>query len=84
MKTGEHRDGRAVLEKMALPEGVRDIVAATSVILPESKDELVDLAMGGRGRDCFSVDYEVDGRGTIDEATVVRCRNGVSVNYSDP
>ncbi|MBN2048711.1 MAG: DUF4914 family protein [Anaerolineaceae bacterium] len=44
-------------------------------------DELVDLACGGPGSKKFEVAYHISGYGKMVEATVVRTRNGVCINY---
>jgi hypothetical protein len=68
----------------ALPDEFADVIAESPrVIMPETREELVDLAVGGAGSDRFEVGYEVPGRGYVAEADVVRCRNGVAVNYLD-
>jgi hypothetical protein len=54
-----------------------------SVRIPRDRQELLDLALGGPGRDTFEVVYDVPENGTVVEATVVRCRNGIAVNYPD-
>jgi hypothetical protein len=46
--------------------------------------ELVDLACGGADSDAFEVAYDVPGKGHYVEANVVRVRNGVSANYTEP
>src|SRR5689334_297329 len=53
-------------------------------IIASSTNELIDLACGGPKKDHFEVSYEVPGKGTITEATVVRARNGVVANYPEP
>lgn len=53
---------------------------AKSVIVPETRAELLELAMGGEEK-VFSVNYDVEGVGVVEEATVTRCKNGLSVNY---
>ena len=55
---------------------------ARSVIIPQSREELITMSLGGPGFDSFEVSYDVGGK-RITEATVVRCRNGVAVNYLD-
>lgn len=56
--------------------------AAPRVTVPASRGELIDLALHGEDR--FEVSYDVPGRGEYVEAVVNRCRNGASVNYSEP
>ncbi|MCS6971295.1 MAG: DUF4914 family protein [Planctomycetes bacterium] len=52
--------------------------------MPRSRAELVTIALGGEGRERFTVAYEVPGRGEVAEAEVVRSKNGVVVNYLEP
>lgn len=67
-----------------LPAEVTEMLEnARSVCLPGSRDELLQLALGGPDRDTFEVAYDVPGMGTVVEAEVTKCRNGVAVNYSD-
>jgi hypothetical protein len=62
------------------PEVRRVLDDAPSVIVPGSRDELYDLALGPHGGPLFSVEYDVAGQ-PFAEATVTRCRNGLAVNY---
>lgn len=68
----------------SLPEEVAELLnSAPTVHLPKTRGELLELALGGGGLDTFEVAYEVPGKGPIVEATVIKCRNGLAVNYSD-
>lgn len=70
-----------VLSKFNFDENVAKLIAnAPSVIVPESRAHILDLATG-HGQDVFEVNYEIEGIGLVKEATVTRCKNGVSVNY---
>jgi len=72
------------LEKMNLPEYILDILNnAKSVVTPKTREELIVLAMGNENNTTFDVEYDVDGKGTVLEATVTKCKNGVVVNYTD-
>ncbi len=67
-----------------LPKDVSDVLElAPQVHWPASREDLLNLAMGGTDRNVFEVSYDVPGRGTTVEATVTRCRNGLAVNYTD-
>jgi hypothetical protein len=73
------------LDKLRLPDEVRRFIeTAPKVSFPADKAELVDLALGGERSGVFQVKYAVPGKGEVVEAEVVRCRNGVAVNYFDP
>ncbi|SFR69602.1 DUF4914 family protein [Anaeromicropila populeti] len=70
--------------KMNLPEYVLDIVThSKGVTIPKTREELLRLAMGNGENTLFPVEYEVEGKGTVLEATVTKCKNGVVVNYLD-
>lgn len=72
------------LEKMILPEELNLLLNEKELIVPENRNELMDLAMGRTNKDIFEVGYEIPGtKKNVVEATVVRCKNGFSVNYSD-
>lgn len=72
------------LEKMVLPKMLDDILKNTNakIIVPNSKSELLNLALGGEDNNTFDVIYNVDGK-DVKEATVVRCKNGIAVNFED-
>jgi len=69
---------------MVLPQQVEDILKAdeVEVIIPETKQELFDLALGGKENNTWDVNYDIDGK-TVREAYVVRCKNGIVVNFDD-
>ncbi|MBF0283371.1 MAG: DUF4914 family protein [Magnetococcales bacterium] len=60
------------------------LARAPQVIIPSSRQQLLELALGGAGVVSHEVAYDVPGHGRILEAEVVRCRNGVGVNFPDP
>ena len=71
-------------EDMNLSEELRKVLSsAKKVHVPKNKDELVELSMGSNGAETFEVAYDIDGKQRIIEAHVNRCRNGVSVNYTE-
>ena len=49
-----------------------------------SSQELLDLTCGAPGNKTFEVSYEIPGLSRIIDATVVRVRNGIAVNYPLP
>ena len=57
---------------------------SSNVILPQNRDELINLSTNGKDNSTYEVFYDVDGKGKVAEATVVRCKNGIAVNYMDP
>jgi hypothetical protein len=72
-------------ERLQLPPELRSVVGrAPSCVLAQSGEELAALALGGHGADRYEVAYDVPGQGRTVEAVVVRCKNGLAVNYPDP
>jgi len=66
-----------------MPAALRAAIAASPrVVIPATRAELYQLALGPEGGPVFSVDYEANGE-TVTEATVTRCRNGIAVNYPE-
>lgn len=66
-----------------LPNHIREVLRTTHVTIPASRDHLLDLSFGDSSEPTFDVRYDVPGRGSVVEATVARCKNGVSVNYPE-
>ncbi|MEA5031402.1 MAG: DUF4914 family protein [Sphaerochaeta sp.] len=73
-----------VIGRMVLPEELRAVLAkGMDVIIPETRGELLEIAMGGSSCDYFEVSYDIPGKGRVVEATVARCKNVAVVNYDD-
>lgn len=74
----------AALKKMVLPQALEDILkkGKSEIIIPNSKEELFELALGGKENNKWDVSYDVNGE-TIREAYVVKCKNGIVANYDD-
>ncbi|MHC1748718.1 MAG: DUF4914 family protein [Cellulosilyticaceae bacterium] len=71
------------IEKMILSEEIKVLIAnAKSVTVPKDRNEILEMAMGGQ-KDTFEVGYAVSGKGFVTEANVVKCKNGLAVNYMD-
>jgi hypothetical protein len=71
------------LPDVTLPHAVRAALdASPSVLVPATREELYDLALGPCGGPVHEVAYDVAGT-TVVEATVTRCRNGLAVNYPE-
>lgn len=75
---------KSIFKKFVLPVELENILENKEVIIAESREDLLDLAMGRIQENTFEVSYETPGKGNVVEATVVRCKNGISVNYTDP
>jgi len=77
----EHRS----LEHMILPPDVRKLLAdAPSVLCANRIEDLEALACGGRENREWQVKYTLPDGEEVHEATVVRVKNGIAVNYTDP
>ena len=74
----------SVEETLCVPQEVAQLIELSpKSIIPESREALCRLALGGNGAREFPVEYEIAGNGTVREATVVRCKNGFAVNYEE-
>lgn len=72
-----------LFDKFSFPPELEAIVSnSPSVIVPESKETLFELIFGNEHTDKIEVLYDVKGK-PVREATVVRCRNGAVVNYTE-
>ena len=63
------------------PEIVDVIENCKGIFIPTTKQELYDMVFGTGRSGKYDVVYDVPGQGVITEATVVRAKNGVVVNY---
>lgn len=72
------------LNKLILPEELNLLLNEKELIIPENRAELLHLTMGSTNKDTFEVEYDIPGtKKKVVEATVVRCKNGFSVNFND-
>lgn len=70
--------------KLFLPEDVATTLSqAPNVLVPRNRKQLIELSMGGRDTLSYEVGYDVPGHDYVAEAEVVRCRNGIVVNYAE-
>ncbi len=73
-----------VMEKLFLPSDVSHLLnLSKSIICPTSREELISLSLGGAQNKSYNVEYEVGDSEPKLEATVVRCKNGIAVNYTE-
>ncbi|NLM69306.1 MAG: DUF4914 family protein [Firmicutes bacterium] len=73
-----------MLTKFKLPEDVFETINHENVLVPESREQLVKLAIGGQQSGFYEVAYQVPDQGRVLEATVTKCKNGVLVNFVEP
>jgi hypothetical protein len=73
------------LKKMIMPREIADIFKKSdiNIIIPESRSHLLELAMGGKDNLTFDISYNLNDGSVIREASAVKCKNGVAVNYDD-
>jgi hypothetical protein len=74
---------KELLAKFILNEELKYVLSDKEVIIPDSRSELIELALGKQENSVFEVAYDIPGKGRVVEATVVRCKNGAAVNYTD-
>ena len=82
---GDLQMSKNVLNKMILSEEIRNILSdGKKLFIPNSRFEILHFAMGEcYDTDVYEVAYDVEGVGSVVEATVTRCKNGLSVNYPE-
>lgn len=75
---------KELLQKFKLSDEVMSVLKnSKKVTIPSTREELLALAFGKEGGDNFEVRYDVEGKGSVLEATVTRCKNGVVANYPE-
>ena len=73
-----------MLDKLGVPKELRRIFSSgKKYIIPNSREELIELAMGGKN-DVYDIEFDVPGKGKVKEAWATKVKNGVVVNYTDP
>ena len=73
-----------LLDKLGVPSEVRRIFkTGKKYIVPNSKDELIELSMAGE-KDVYDVEYKINDTEIVKEAWVTRMKNGLVVNYTEP
>ena len=71
------------LDSVTLPVDVRAALdACANIIIPTTRAALYQLALGPDGGARFIVEYDVNGA-QVPEADVVRCKNGIAVDYPE-
>ena len=71
------------LSRFNFTEDILNVIKkCKGVVVPKERAELVSLALGTPNASSFEISYEVNGK-LITEANVVRCKNGVAVNYTE-
>ena len=74
-----------LIERFKLSDSLRQILeSCPTLVMPRNKADLIELSLGGKGDDYFEVKFETPAKGPLLEATVVRCKNGIAINYPEP
>ncbi|MFN4216979.1 MAG: DUF4914 family protein, partial [Brevinematales bacterium] len=74
-----------MIHRLHLPQEIGDILQdCPSLTTFNTRQELLELCLGSPGNNIYEVKYTVDNTTEIIEATVIRCKNGIVVNYPDP
>lgn len=85
MKNCEVSKELNVWDSWQIPNDLKEAFnKSKNIILPTKREDLVDLSMGGKGNKSFEIKYDVKGMGEVVEGNVVRCKNGLAINYVDP
>lgn len=77
---------KEILKKIVIPKEIANILkkGTAEIIVPKSREQLLELSMGGADNLTFDVCFDVAGKGLVREAYVAKCKNGLVVNYDDP
>ncbi len=73
----------SALTRLKVPDEVALLLRRSHVIFPRSRAQLLELTFYHTDKHSFDVSYDVPGNGHVVEATLVKCRNGIVVNYPD-
>lgn len=75
---------REILQKFNIPSELKALLKEDiNIVVPESREHLLELSLNGKNENYYEVKYEVEGKGEVLEATVTKCKNGVVVNYPE-
>lgn len=78
-------DVKRFCEISQLSDEVKDLLnRAPSVAIASKIEELQDMACGTKENSSWTVSYELPDGKVIEEAKVVKVKNGISANYLDP
>lgn len=72
-------------QNWGIPEELKACLKkAKKVILPTTREELIELSFGGKNITNIEIGFDVKKRGYVAEVDLVKCKNGLVVNYKDP
>ena len=79
----EKKMKKSIWEHWKVDAEIKELLnKANNVIVPQSREELFNLASGG-GQDSYTVEYKLPDGKVVKEAIVAKCKNGLAINYLD-
>ncbi|MFN3660218.1 MAG: DUF4914 family protein, partial [Brevinematales bacterium] len=76
---------RDIIHRLHLPKEIGDILQECPALTTfNTRQELLEICLGSPENNLYEVKYTLDNTTEITEATVIRCKNGIVVNYPDP
>jgi hypothetical protein len=75
-----------LVHQLHLPREIHDLLLESkSITTFDSREELLELSLAGKNSTLFEVKYTIpETTKEVTEAVVLRCKNGIVVNYPDP
>jgi len=76
-----------IIHRLHLPKEIGDILQnCPGITTFNTRQELIELSLGSPGNNLYEVKYTLENTTPTEttEATVIRCKNGIVVNYPDP
>lgn len=71
-----------ILKSFVIPKELKNILQNSNIFVPNTKQQLLNYSVGGENNHSFDVIYKINNT-PLREATVVRCKNGIAVNFDD-
>lgn len=72
-----------MFENWQISQEIKDILSETkNIFIPKSREDLLEMALGGKENKIFYVEYNINNKNTR-EAIITKCKNGIVVNYTD-
>lgn len=71
-------------ERFVLPADLKESISKCQwICYPETREQLQEMSFGPTHTSIFDVAYQIEGKGRVTEAEVVRCKNGPVVNFME-
>ncbi|MCX7845708.1 MAG: DUF4914 family protein, partial [Dictyoglomaceae bacterium] len=72
------------IEKFIIDEEIKEVILnCKGIIIPEKREEFLEMALGGKDNFLFEVKFQIGEGKEITEAIITKCKNGIVVNYPD-